>query len=249
MNEPLVTVITPAYNSAKLIVDTLESVIAQTYQNWELIIADDCSTDDTCRIVDRYAVNDNRIKLIRRKWNAGPAVTRNRAISCGKGRYIAFLDADDTWYPDKLEKQIKFMQDKDIALSYTSYRRVHEDGRELGFMNAPDFVVYEDILSSNSIGCLTACYDVKKLGKVYMPNIAKRQDLGLWLKILKMVDRAYGIEECLADYYVGVATVSSNKFTAAKYQWRLYREVEKLPYLKALKHFVSYALNGIVKRM
>ncbi len=116
-------------------------------------------------------------------------------------------------------------------------------------MNVPEFVTYSDTLKTNSIGCLTACYDTEKLGKVYMPNISKRQDLGLWLKILKKIDKAYGLEECLADYYVGVSTVSSNKVTAAKYQWRVYREVEKLPLMESAYYFASYAYNAIRNRL
>ncbi|WP_299791226.1 glycosyltransferase family 2 protein [uncultured Shewanella sp.] len=249
MTSPLVSIITPSFNCATSVAKTIESVLSQSYQNWEMLISDDFSSDDSCAVIQEFANRDSRIKLIKRTWNAGPAVTRNRAISSANGRYIAFLDADDTWHPEKLEKQIKFMQNRDIALSYTSYRRVHEDGRELGFMNVPEFVTYSDTLKTNSIGCLTACYDTEKLGKVYMPNISKRQDLGLWLKILRKIDKAYGIEECLADYYVGVSTVSSNKVTAAKYQWRVYREVEKLPFMKSAYYFVSYAYNAIRNRI
>ncbi|WP_108947135.1 glycosyltransferase family 2 protein [Shewanella halifaxensis] len=249
MNNPLVSIITPSFNCSNSIFKTIDSVLNQTYQNWELLIADDCSSDNSCEVIEKFTALDSRIKLIRRDWNAGPAVTRNRAISEAKGRYIAFLDADDTWYPSKLEKQIAFMQSKNIALSYTSYRRVHEDGRELGVVNVPESVSYSDILKTNSIGCLTACYDTELLGKVYMPNIAKRQDLGLWLKILKRIDNAYALEGCLADYYVGVSTVSSNKIAAAKYQWRIYREVEKLPLLKAAYYFVSYASAAVLNRL
>lgn len=249
MKNPLVSIITPAFNCSHSIAKTIDSVLNQTYQNWEMLIADDCSSDETCATIQSFVDLDSRIKLIRRSWNAGPAVTRNRSISEAKGRYIAFLDADDTWYPSKLEKQIAFMQQKDVALTYTGYRRVHEDGRELGMVNIPASVNYSDILKTNSIGCLTACYDSSKLGKVYMPNIAKRQDLGLWLRILKQVDRAYGIDDCLADYYVGVSTVSSNKVVAAKYQWRIYRDIEKLPFFSSLYYFISYATNAIKNRM
>ncbi|GIU49895.1 putative teichuronic acid biosynthesis glycosyltransferase TuaG [Shewanella sairae] len=249
MNSPLVSIITPAYNCSNSIAKTIDSVLNQTYQNWEMLISDDCSSDDSSNKIQQFAELDSRIKLIRRSWNAGPAVTRNRAISEAKGRYIAFLDADDTWYPSKLEKQIAFMQSKKIALSYTGYRRVHEDGRELGFVNVPSSVNYTDILKTNSIGCLTACYDSDMLGKVYMPNIAKRQDLGLWLRILKKVEAAYALEECLADYYVGVSSVSANKVVAAKYQWRIYRDIERLSVDKSLFYFIAYATNAIRNRM
>lgn len=249
MKNQLVSIITPSFNSAKSIGATIKSVQIQDYENWEMLIVDDCSTDNTREVVQAYADKDHRIKLIARKWNAGPAVTRNRAISCASGRYIAFLDSDDIWYPEKLAKQIEFMLCNDVAFSYTSYRRVHVDGHQIGFVSVPKHVTYYDVLKTNRIGCLTACYDTEKLGKIYMPNISKRQDLGLWLKILKRIDKAYGIEECLADYYVGMSTVSSNKITAAKYQWRVYREVENLPFLRSLYYFVAYAYNSITKRI
>ncbi|SUI75460.1 glycosyltransferase family 2 protein [Shewanella morhuae] len=247
--EPLVSIIIPSFNCESSVARTIESVLNQSYKNWEIFIADDFSTDNTCKVIQNFIARDDRITLIKRSWNAGPAVTRNRAISCANGRYIAFLDADDSWYKNKLEEQIKFMQKNDIALSYTSYRRIHEDGRELGFVNAPKSVTYYDILKKNRIGCLTACYDTEKLGKVYMPNISKRQDLGLWLKILKRIDKAYGLQECLADYNVGVSSVSSNKIVAAKYQWRLYREIEKLPFRVSLYYFLHYVYNSIASRI
>lgn len=249
MNNPLVSIITPSFNCGVSIAKTIESVLSQSYTNWEMLISDDFSSDDSCKVIQAFSVRDNRIKLIKRSWNAGPAVTRNRAISSASGRYIAFLDSDDIWYPDKLEKQIEFMLGNDVAFSYTSYRRVHVDGHEIGFVSAPASVTYYDVLKTNRIGCLTACYDTEKLGKVYMPNISKRQDLGLWLKILKRIDKAYGIQECLADYYVGISTVSSNKITAAKYQWRVYREVENLPFWRSLYYFTTYAFYAITRRV
>ncbi|QLE86117.1 glycosyltransferase family 2 protein [Shewanella sp. Scap07] len=248
-NEHLVSIITPSFNCSKSIAKTIDSVLGQSYQNWEMLIADDCSGDATCEVIQQYVDMDTRIKLIKREWNAGPAVTRNRAIQAAKGRFIAFLDADDTWHKDKLEKQIKFMLDRQVTLSYTGYERIHEDGRKLGTMTVPSSVCYHDILKTNSIGCLTACYDSLQLGKVYMPNIAKRQDLALWLRILKKTDRAYGIQESLADYYVGVSSVSANKVIAAKYQWRVYREIEKLGLIQSLYYFFSYAFQAVKNRL
>lgn len=250
MKDILVSVITPSFNCAESIGATIKSVQEQDYEHWEMLIVDDCSTDNTRAVVQAYADKDQRVKLITRNWNAGPAVSRNRAISYASGRYIAFLDADDKWYPSKLSKQLMFMNKHKVALSYTAYRRVDESGRELGFIIPPDKLSYEELLKSCRIGCLTAIYDTERLnGKVYMPNIAKRQDFALWLKIIRQFGDAHGLTEVLADYTVATNSVSSNKMTAAKYQWRVYREVENLSFLSSIRYFCFYALNGILNRI
>lgn len=243
--KPLVSVITPSFNCEKSISNTIESVINQSFIDWEMIIVDDCSTDNSVDVINSYIEKDSRIKLIKRSWNAGPAIARNIAIENALGRYIAFLDSDDQWFSNKLEKQILFMQEKNIEFSYTAYNRYDFKGNHLGVYKPKLKVDYNDMLKSNRIGCLTAIYDSEKLGKVYMPNISKRQDLGLWLRILKIVPFAYGMDDILANYLaVQPNSVSSNKIAAAKYQWRLYREVEKLPFKISVKNFLSYAYLG-----
>lgn len=250
MKNKLVSVITPSFNCAESIGATIKSVQEQDYEHWEMLIVDDCSTDNTRAVVQAYADKDHRIKLITRKWNAGPAVSRNRGISHANGRYIAFLDADDMWYPQKLSKQLTFMGENEVALSYTAYRRVDESGRELGFIIPPEKLTYEELLKSCRIGCLTALYDTKRLnGKVYMPNIARRQDFALWLKIMRQIGDAHGLTEVLADYTVAANSVSSNKITAAKYQWRVYREVEKLTFTESVYYFANYAYHAIRNRI
>ena len=244
----LVSIITPSYNSEKFIKETINSVISQTYKNWEMIIVDDVSSDNSCEIIELYSKKDNRIKLIKLEKNSGPAVARNRAIQEAKGRYIAFLDSDDLWHKDKLTKQLSFMQEQDIALSYTSYYRIKETSRKIIYQfYVPEKVDYSELLKQNIIGCLTAIYDTKKIGKVYMPNIDKRQDFGLWLNILKKVPYAYGLDEPLAYYRVRSASVSSNKILASKYNWKLYREVEKLPLYKAIYYFGWYTYRSILR--
>ncbi|PSV46994.1 glycosyltransferase family 2 protein [Photobacterium sp. GB-36] len=246
--KPLVSVITPSFNCEKSISSTIESVINQSFIDWEMIIVDDCSTDGSVDVIESFMKKDSRIRLIKRLWNAGPAIARNVAIESAQGRYIAFLDSDDQWFENKLEKQISFMQDQNIELSYTAYNKYDFSGKHLGVYKPKLKVNYSDMLKSNRIGCLTAIYDSEKLGKVYMPNISKRQDLGLWLRILKMVPFAYGMDDILANYLaVQPNSVSSNKITAAKYQWRLYREVEKLPFKLSAKNFLSYAYLGYKK--
>ncbi|WP_223229390.1 glycosyltransferase family 2 protein [Campylobacter concisus] len=237
----------PSYNSEKFIIESVESVLVQTYSNWELIIVDDCSPDSSNHIIMKYVDSDHRIKLIKLEKNSGPAVARNTAIEAANGRYIAFLDSDDVWLPNKLEKQIKFMQDNDLAFTYSSYKLVGEDNEDLGLFITKDKISYFDMLKTCSVGCLTAIYDTEKIGKQYMPLILKRQDYGLWLKILKLIGETRGILEPLATYRIRKNSVSSNKVKAAKYQWKIYREIEKLSFLKSLYYFVFYAYNGVTK--
>lgn len=241
-----VSVIMPSYNSEQFLVETIDSVINQTFKEWELIIIDDFSPDNSNKIIGEYMEQSEKIKLISLKSNSGPAIARNRGIQEAKGRYIAFLDSDDLWHPDKLTKQISFMQELDIALSYTSYYRIKEtSGKIIYQFYVPEKVDYSELLKQNIIGCLTAIYDTKKIGKVYMPDIDKRQDFGLWLNILKKVPYAYGMIEPLASYRVRTSSVSSNKILASKYNWKLYREVEKLPLYKAIYYFGWYTYRSI----
>jgi len=243
----LVTIITPSYKSEKFISQTIESVLSQTYQNWEMIIVDDASPDNSNNIIEKYCQKDARIKLIKIEINSNPAVARNRAIKEAKGRYIAFLDADDLWKSKKLEKQLIFMRENDLAFTYSSYDLIDEDGRSLGTFTTIESINYKGMLKTSSVGCLTAIYDTNKLGKVYMPLIEKRQDYGLWLKILKKINTTKGIIEPLSSYRILENSVSSNKIKAAQYQWKIYREVEKLNIFKSVYYFVQYACNGLRK--
>ncbi len=243
----LVTIITPSFNCSKFIEETIKSVQSQTYKNWEMVIVDDCSTDNSIDIIKSLMKTDERIKLYQQRWNGGPAVARNVAIEHAKGRYIAFLDSDDLWLSEKLEKQINFLHKKNAALVYCAYQKMSETGEDRGEVIPPESVDYKDMLKSNFIGCLTALYDTKKINKCYMPIISKRQDHALWLSILKKSPRAYAIQDVLARYRVMENSVSSNKVMAAKYQWRIYREVEKLPFWKSAKYFGHYAINGFIK--
>lgn len=242
-----VSIITPSFKSERFINQTIESVLAQTYQNWEMIIVDDVSPDNSNEIIEEYCKKDSRIKLIKLEKNSGPAIARNRAIEEAKGRYIAFLDADDIWYENKLEKQIKFMNERSLALTYSSYDLMDEEENGLGSFMTKDKITYNDLLKTNSIGCLTAIYDTEKIGKVFMPNIIKRQDYGIWLKILKKVDYVEGIIEPLAKYRIMKNSVSSNKLVAAKYVWKLFREVENLGIFKSFYYFCFYVYYGVKK--
>jgi glycosyltransferase involved in cell wall biosynthesis len=243
----LVSIVMPLFNSSGFVSRAIDSVFAQTYQGWELIIIDDCSNDGSYEIADKYAKKDKRVKLIRLAENKGSAVTRNFGIENAKGRFIAFLDSDDMWVPQKLEKQIKFMNNKGAVLSYTAYQKIDEQGNPGGVVHVPLRVSYTDTLKSNRIGCSTAIYDAEKLGKLYMPDIRRRQDQGLWLKILKKGYAAYGIDEPLTFYRVRQDSISGNKIKTLKDQWRIYREIEQLSLLKSIYYFMHYAYNGFKK--
>jgi glycosyltransferase involved in cell wall biosynthesis len=247
MQNKLVSIITPSFKSERFIAQTIESVQAQTYSNWEMIIVDDCSPDNSNDIIETYLQKDERIKLIKLEKNSGPAIARNRAIEEAKGRYIAFLDADDLWASNKLAKQISFMKEKNLAFTYSSYNLIDEDGNDLGYFETKAHIEYNTLLKTNIIGCLTAIYDTEKLGKVYMPNILKRQDYGLWLKILKKAGKTEGILEPLATYRILNNSVSSNKLKASLYQWKIYREVEKLGVFQSIYYFLQYAYFGFRK--
>jgi teichuronic acid biosynthesis glycosyltransferase TuaG len=243
----LISIITPSYNSSKFISQTIESVISQTYENWEMIIVDDMSPDNSNEIIEEFIKKDSRIKLIKLEKNGGPAVARNRAIKEAQGRYMAFLDADDLWMPEKLKKQIAFMNENDLAFTYSSYGLIDEDNNDLGEFITKETITYTSMLKTCSVGCLTAIYDTEKLGKVFMTNILKRQDYGTWLKILKDIKITKGIVEPLATYRILKNSVSSNKIKASMYQWKIYREVEKLSLFKSIYYFVQYAYYGIRK--
>jgi glycosyltransferase involved in cell wall biosynthesis len=243
----MISIITPSYNSEQFISQTIKSVLCQTYTNWEMIIVDDRSTDNSVQIVEKYIQNDSRIKLIKLEKNSGPAIARNKAIEEAKGRYIAFLDADDLWLPEKLDRQIIFMHKNSLSFTYSSYHLIDENSKIFGTFTTKEYITYKSMLKTCNVGCLTVIYDTQVLGKQYMPNIAKRQDYGLWLQILKDINVTKGIIEPLATYRILRNSVSSNKLNAARYQWKIYRDVENLNLLKSIYYFMHYAIYGIIK--
>ncbi|RRO22284.1 glycosyltransferase family 2 protein [Flavobacteriaceae bacterium 14752] len=244
----LVSIITASYNAEKYIDETIKSVQAQTYQNWEMLITDDCSTDNTCQIIQDLAKSDSRIKLFKLKQNAGPAVARNNSIKEAKGRFIAFLDADDIWFDFHIKDSISFSLEKKAPFVFASYKRSNEN---LEFVHSdfivPSKVTYSDILKSNSISCLTAFIDIKKLGKKYMPEIRKRQDMGLWLKYIKDCKFAYGIQKPHAIYRMRENSLSRNKMDLIKHQWRYYRKVEKLNFIESFYYLLCWMYYGYFK--
>ncbi len=243
----LVSIITPSYNSSNYIAETIYSVINQSFTNWEMIIVDDNSTDNSIKIIQSFIEKDSRIKLIQFSKNSGSAVARNKAIEIAKGRYIAFLDSDDIWISTKLERQLAFMQENNFPFTYTAYDKIDEKGKIFGHIGVSKKVNYKTLLKTNIIGCLTAIYDTNYFGRVAMPLIRKRQDFGLWLELLKKTEYAYGLNESLARYRVCSDSVSSKKYNVARFNWYLYRRIEKLTLLESAYYFSHYIIRGILR--
>ena len=244
----LVSIITPAYNAEKYIKDTIESVIAQTYVNWELIIVDDASKDNTVNIIKIYQKKDRRIKLIPLNENQGVANARNTAIENAQGQYIAFLDADDFWEKEKLSKQIKFMQNNKIAFSYHAYRLFDLSNQKQKTILVPEKLNYKELLKGNTTGsCLTICIDRNVVKNIYFPQ-KKHEDYICWLNILKQYDiEAYGFNEVLGTYRIGKKSISSNKLRSAYWNWKVYRDSQKLSIIQSLYYMYFYMLNGLRK--
>ena len=241
------SVITPSYNAERFIGQTIESVLNQSYTNWEMLIVDDCSRDQTVEIIKQYEKQDDRIRLIQLEENSGSAIARNTAMDHAKGKYLAFLDSDDMWLPEKLEKQVAFMETKDIAFSFTQYLRVKEDGTETEMVSKlPEIVTYEDLMKQCVIGCLTVMLDKEKIGNFRMVNIRTRQDFAFWLTLLRNGFLAYGYPEVLAHYRLVDNSISSNKVQAAKRNWYVYREIEKQNLFKSLWYFSNYGFRSVL---
>lgn len=244
----LVSIITPCYNSEKFISDTIKSVQCQTHSNWKMIIVDDCSQDKTVEIIQNFMEDDHRIHLIQLPKNSGAAKARNQAIEKVSGKFMTFLDADDIWFPDFIENSIQTIKNTGINFVFSSYRRTNEN---LEFVYSdfivPKKVTYTDILKTNSISCLTAFINVEALGVKKMPDILKRQDMGLWLKYLKEIPYAYGIQEPKAMYRIRENSLSRNKKNLLKYQWEFYRKVEKLSIFESLYYMIQWMVRGFLK--
>ncbi len=236
----------PSYNSSKYIKETIGSVILQTYKNWELIIVDDCSTDNSVDVIKQF--DDDRIIVVENECNSGAAKSRNNAIKKAKGNWIAFLDSDDLWMCDKLEKQLSFMSNNSVVFSCTDYKVISEDGKECSkFSPKKEEYTYKDILKHCYVGCSTVIYNVDKLGKVYMPLAEKREDLACWLTILRSGEKVYYLHEFLAKYRLHSRSVSAKKTKMIRYQWNVYRKFEKLSIIKSIYYMIHWAIKGFLK--
>ena len=245
----LVSIITPSYNSENFIKECIESVIAQTYTNWEMLIVDDCSIDNSREKIKSNSGKNKKIKKIFLEKNVGAAEARNIAVRKAEGKYIAFLDADDLWESHKLEKQISFMETEDIAFSFSTYQPMSDDESRLySIIHAPKIVTYSSYLKKTIIGCLTVIIDREKTGGFEMPNIRSSHDMALWLLIMRRGFSAYGLDENLARYRIVSTSNTANKWRAAKDVWMVYRQFEKLSFFYSIWCFLNYAFNAIIKR-
>ena len=247
MEKEKVSIIVPMYNAEKFIGKAIETVLSQTYENWEMLIMNDVSTDNSLAVVNEFAKKDDRIKVVNTEKNMGVVKGRNHLIDLARGKYIAFLDADDYWHSEKLEKQIQFMKEKNASISCTEYTRVRENGEKINEVVIKPEISYTDMLKNNYLGCLTVMYDVEKVGKRYFKELEKNEDYVLWLEIVKDVKIIYGLKENLAYYRVLDNSRSSNKVKTAKVRWEIYRKVEKLSLLKSIYYFLHYAVRAVLK--
>lgn len=237
MGNNIVSIITPTYNCGNYIAETIASVISQTYNNWEMIIVDDCSTDNTQQIVEAYTQKDQRIRYHRLSVNSGAAVARTIAMKLAKGHYMAFLDSDDLWEPNKLERQLAFMIQHNYAFSCTSYCHINQEGKLLDkIIYAKKKVNYNRLLLDCPVGNSTVMYDVEAMGKFEVPNIRKRNDDALWLKMLKVEKYIWGMPDVLMKYRIRPNSISTNKFDLIRYHWSLYRDVEHLNVFRSIFH-------------
>ncbi len=250
MENNLVSIITPAWGTESVIADTIESVIGQTYKNWELLIADDCSPDNLAAIVKQYAEKDPRVKYLRMPKNGGPANARNLSLNAANGRYIAFLDSDDLWMPEKLEKQLAFMNKNNYSFTYTAYQRFKMSGEKYPFINqVPEKITYSGLLKNTCISTLTVMLDKSKISGIHMTPGWGYDDYVLWLEILKTGVTAHGLNENLALYRVMEKSVSSNKPRALKWVWNIYRQHQKINPLLSAFYITNFSLNAFMKRI
>ena len=250
MNEPLVSIITPVYNAERFLSDTIKSVQNQTYKNWEMLLVDDCSKDNSAQLIKEFQKYDDRIKYIKLEKNSGASVSRNTGIKNAKGRFIAFVDSDDIWKPEKLEIQVKYMLENNLGFTFTSYRYMKEDGELTNKVaKAPSKINYNGLLKNTIIGCSTVVIDTDIVEYFEMPLVRRGQDTATWLQILRKEKYAYGIDKDLVDYRLVGESLSSNKIIALKRTWNTYRNVEKLGLIKSAYVFCFYVFNAIKKRI
>lgn len=248
MSEKLVSIITPTYNCAEFIARTIDSVQAQTYQNWEMIIVDDRSQDNTKEIVEAYMKHDSRIQYHLLDVNSGAAVARTAAMKLAKGSYMAFLDSDDIWMPNKLELQIEWMNNNGYSFSCTAYEQIDEADNSLNkVIKTVKKTNYNRLLLDCPVGNSSVIYDVEKMGKFEVPNIRKRNDDALWLQMLKKEKYIWGMPEVLMQYRIRKNSISSNKFKVIKYHWILYRDIEHLSIIRSAFHIFWWCVIKVLR--
>jgi len=247
MERPLVSIITPAYNSQQFIAETILSVQNQSYSNWEMIIVDDCSSDATEQIVLGFSMADPRIKLHKLQRNSGAGVARDLGITVAEGRFIAFLDSDDLWKPLKLERQVNFLLANHLPFTFCYYDCINEQGMALGKrITAPKELSYRQLFFCNFVGNLTGIYDVDYFGKIPVSSNRKRQDWIVWLTILKKVKTAQPVQESLALYRIRENSISSSKWSLLSHNYSVYRSYHKLNVLLSLIAMIGFLFTQLL---
>ena len=247
--EPLVTIITPCYNSADFIKATINSVLEQTYTNWELIIVDDKSKDNSCEVIEEYTKQHSKISLIKLAQNGGVSNARNVGLQEAKGKYIAFLDSDDIWMKEKLAKQVSFMEERSLPMTFCAYNRIDEAGEIISRkIEVPKSVNYHQLLSHNVIIFSTSLTLKSAIADTKFKKLG-HEDWIFWLDIFKKPFSGYGINEPLVLYRIRQGSVSSNKLKVIGFTWKIYRESEKLGLFQSIYHFVNYAFATVWKRL
>jgi teichuronic acid biosynthesis glycosyltransferase TuaG len=243
----LVSIITPTFNAEKYIRSTLQSVLNQSYQNWEMILADDASTDRTVSIIEEFAQKDNRIKLFKLAENSGNGFARNVALEKAAGKYIAYLDADDLWFPEKLEKQIQFLKTNNVPFTFSFYDCIDEEGNNLNRrVESPLNLTYNQLFYCNYVGNLTAIYDADYFGKITLEASQKRQDWRLWLTILKQIKRTKPVSEPLAFYRIRKDSISSSKFKLIKHNFGVYREFHGYNFVFSVLLMIRFLFTQLI---
>lgn len=249
--EHLVSIVVPVYNAGAYIEETIGMVCAQTYRQWELLLVDDCSVDDSRERIEAFCRRDERIRLIAKERNQGAALARNTGVQNSKGRYIAFLDADDVWLPGKLERELRFMEERQAAFAFTGYEFGDRNGKGTGrIVTVPETLSYKEALSRTVIFTTTVMFDTERIDKALleMPDI-KSEDTATWWRILRKGYTAYGLNEVLAIYRRPGKSLSSNKLAAMKRIWNLYRREESLPLPYSIYNFILWALRATLRRI
>lgn len=242
----LVSIITPMYNAEKYVTDTIQSVLSQTYENWEMIIVNDGSTDSSPDIAERYAKDDTRIKIVNQPRNMGIASARNKGIEKAKGNYVAFVDSDDMWKKDKLEKQVKFMCENGYPFTYTACELIEENGTPLNkTLKVRSSADYKELLKSNCIVCSSVVIDRRKIKAAFAD--LKHEDYAAWLSILKNGVRAYLVKDMLTRYRLRKTSVSANKFKSISWVFTIYRKHLKMPVFEAIYRIIVYFFYGLAK--
>lgn len=246
----LVSIITPAFNSAKYIQEAYDSIKAQSYIDWEWVITDDCSEDDTWDILCSISQSDERVKVYRNDKNLGASETRNNSLKRSMGRFVAFLDSDDLWMKEKLAAQINYMIDNNYAFCFTAYAQTSCDGHNIHKVidknKSIQFITYHDLLLKKvTLGCSTVILDRKYLGEVFMPNLRTGQDYATWLNILRPGNKAFLYDEVLTKYRIMPNSISRNKVKKACRQWEIYRKIEKIKFIQASWYFLNYAIRAV----